>query len=139
MLQEFKKFIMRGNVLDLAVAVVIGAAFKTVIDSLVAHIIMPIIGIVGGKPTFDDYTVEVNDSIIRWGSFVTNVVSFLIIAAALFVVIKTFERLQQIRKAAADTEEAEPLSVSEELLAEIRDLLKAQGGPGATGTPPPTI
>ena len=129
MLQEFKKFILRGNVLDLAVAVVIGAAFKAVVDALVESIVMPIIGIVGGKPSFDAYTITINDSVIKWGTFVTAVVSFLIIAATLFVVIKSFERLQSLRKQAADTEEQnEPLTVGEELLAEIRDLLKAQGG-----------
>ncbi len=130
MLAEFKKFIMRGNVLDLAVAVVIGAAFKAVIDALVADIVMPIIGIIGGKPTFNEYTITINKSVILWGTFLTEVVSFLIIAAALFVTIKSFEKLQALRKSAADVvEEAEPLTVSEELLAEIRDLLKVQGGP----------
>jgi len=129
MLQEFKKFILRGNVLDLAIAVVIGTAFKAVIDALVNNIVMPIIGIVGGKPSFNAYTLTINDSIIKWGTFVTAVVSFLIIAAALFVMIKSFEKLQNLRKDAADTEETnDPLTVGEELLAEIRDLLKAQGG-----------
>lgn len=135
MLQEFKKFLLRGNVIDLAVAVVIGAAFKTVIDSLVANIVMPIVGIIGGEPSFDNYLITVNDSEIRWGSFVTAVVSFVIIAAALFVMIKSFEKLQNLRKSAADTEETnEPLTVAEELLAEIRDLLRNSG---STGTTPP--
>lgn len=136
MLEEFKKFILKGNVLDLAIAVVIGAAFKEVVDAFVKFIVMPIIGIVGGKPTFDEYYVTINDSQIRWGSFVTAVVSFLIIAAALFVMIKSFEKLQSLRADAAGTsdasEEPVPLTVSEELLAEIRDLLRTQGGP----TPP---
>lgn len=137
MLEEFKKFILKGNVLDLAVAVVIGAAFKTVIDGLVEFIIMPIVGIIGGEPSFNDYDVTINDSVIKWGSFVTVVVSFLIIAAALFVVIKSFEKLQSLRASAADTSDGDepvPLTVSEELLAEIRDLLRTQGG--ASGTPP---
>ena len=129
MLQEFKKFLLRGNVLDLAIAVIIGAAFKSVVDAFVSFIVMPIIGIIGGKPSFDEYTITVNDSVIKWGSFVTAVVSFLIIAATLYVVIKSFERLQTMRKSAADVEETnEPLTVGEELLAEIRDLLKASGG-----------
>lgn len=128
MLQEFKKFLLRGNVIDLAVAVVIGAAFKSVIDSLVANIIMPIVGIIGGKPSFDDYTITINDSVIRWGSFVTALVSFLVIAAALFVTIKSFEKLQSLRRSGAVEEEPEPLTVGEELLAEIRDLIRAQGG-----------
>ncbi len=130
MLDEFKKFILRGNVLDLAIAVVIGAAFKTVIDGFVQFIIMPIIGIIGGKPSFDDYTLTVNDSIIRWGSFLTVLVSFLIIAASLFVVIKSFEALQNRRKSGEESAEAEPepMTIGEELLTEIRDLLRAQGG-----------
>jgi large conductance mechanosensitive channel len=127
MLQDFKKFIMRGNVLDLAIAVVIGAAFKSVADGFVAFIVMPIIGIVGGKPSFDDYTLTINDSVILWGSFVTVVVSFVIIAAAMFVVVQTYEKLQARRKAGVEDAEPEPLTVGEELLAEIRDLLKARG------------
>lgn len=132
MLQEFKKFILRGNVIDLAVAVVIGVAFKAVIDSLVANIVMPIVGIIGGEPSFDEYTVTINNSIIRWGTFVTAVVSFVIIVAALFVTIKAFEKLQNLRGSGAAEEINDPLTVGEELLVEIRDLMKAQGG----ATPP---
>ncbi|MBA3280638.1 MAG: large conductance mechanosensitive channel protein MscL [Acidimicrobiia bacterium] len=128
MFREFKKFLLRGNILDLAVAVVIGVAFNTVIQSLVQNVVMPIIGIVGGKPSFDEYTITVNDSVIRWGTFVTAVVSFVIIAGALFVAIRAFEKLQTLRRSAADVDEAPvPLTVGEELLAEIRDLLRAQG------------
>jgi large conductance mechanosensitive channel len=131
MLADFKKFIMQGNVLDLAVAVVIGAAFKAVIDALVKFIIMPIIGIAGGKPTFDEYTATINKSVIKWGSFLTELLSFLIIAAALFVVVRSFEALQNRRKSAADVEtEADPLTVGEELLVEIRDLLKTNTANG---------
>jgi large conductance mechanosensitive channel len=122
MFEEFKKFIMRGNVLDLAVAVVIGAAFKSVADGFVNFIVMPIIGIVGGKPSFDQYTITANKSVILWGSFVTVVISFVIIAAAMFVVVKTFNALQARRRSGQE-EEAVPLTVSEELLTQIRDLL----------------
>ena len=132
MLQEFKKFILRGNVIDLAVAVVIGVAFKAVIDSLVANIVMPIVGIIGGKPSFDEYSVTINHSVILWGTFLTAVVSFVIIVAALFVTIKAFEKLQNLRKSGAVEEINDPLTVGEELLVEIRDLMKAQGG----NTPP---
>lgn len=124
MLQEFKKFLLRGNVLDLAVAVVIGAAFNAVVQAFVKDLIMPIIGIVGGKPTFDGYTITINHSIIRWGSFLTQVVSFVIIAASLFVVIRSFEALQARRKAGEEVVEPEPLTLGDELLTEIRDLLK---------------
>lgn len=84
---EFKDFIMRGNVVDLAVAVVIGVAFGLVINALVNDIIMPIIGILGGKPTFDQYYWTINHSQILVGSFLTAVVSFLIIAAAIFFLV----------------------------------------------------
>ena len=70
MLKDFKAFLLRGNVMELAIAVVIGVAFKAIIDSLVADIVMPIIGIVGGKPSFDEYTITINDSVIRWGASV---------------------------------------------------------------------
>lgn len=138
MLQDFKKFILRGNVIDLAVAVVIGAAFNAVIQSLVKNILMPIIGIVGGKPTFDDYFFTVNKSAIRWGSFVTDVVNFIIIAAAIFVAVKAFEKLQERRKEGAEEVADEPLTVEGELLTEIRDLLRGQrpaGTPTSPGTP----
>lgn len=135
MLDEFKKFILRGNVLDLAVAVVIGTAFNAVITAFVENVIMPIIGIIGGEPTFDAYVATVNGSEIRYGTFLTAVVSFLIIAASLFVIIKSFEKLQELRRSDAsvdgDEEETPSLTVGEELLAEIRDLLREDraGGP----------
>ena len=84
---EFKDFIMRGNVVDLAVAVVIGVAFGLVINALVNDIIMPIIGILGGKPNFDQYYWTINHSQILVGSFLAAVVSFLIIAAAIFFLV----------------------------------------------------
>ena len=129
MLEDFKKFIMRGNVLDLAVAVVIGVAFKAVIDAFVGGIVMPIIGIIGGKPSFDSYFITINHSQIRWGTFLTTLVGFFIIAASLFVMIRSFEALQARRRSGEDdATTAEPLTVGEELLTEIRDLLQARGG-----------
>ncbi len=138
MLQDFKKFILRGNVIDLAVAVIIGAAFNAVVQSMVKNILMPIIGIVGGKPTFDDYFFTVNKSAIRWGSFLTDVVNFLVISAAIFVAVKAFEKLQARRKEGEEEVADEPLTVEGELLTEIRDLLRGQTPPGAptsSGTP----
>jgi large conductance mechanosensitive channel len=134
--EDFKAFIMRGNVLDLAVAVIIGAAFKAVIDSLVNDVITPIIGAVVGKPNFNDLVVNLRGchlnakgasickGTVRYGSFLTQVTNFLIIAAAIFVMIKMFERLQAIRK--RDEEAAENPLASDEvsLLTEIRDLLR---------------
>lgn len=123
--QEFKAFIMRGNVLDLAVAVVIGAAFKTVVDSLVNDVITPFIGAVVGKPNFNSLTVKIGKGVVAYGRFLTNVVNFLIIAAAIFVMIKTFERLQNLRQRDAAAEVDTPAPSDETvLLTEIRDLLR---------------
>ena len=123
--QEFKAFIMRGNVLDLAVAVVIGAAFKTVIDSFVNDLITPFIGAVVGKPNFNNLTFKLGKGVVQYGSFLTNVVNFVIIAAAIFVMIKTFEKLQTLRQRDAAAEVDTPAPSDETvLLTEIRDLLR---------------
>lgn len=121
MIKEFKEFILKGNVLDLAVAVVIGAAFTAVVNALVTKILMPIVGIIFGKPTFDDaLIVTINDSQILFGSFVTAVINFLIIGLAMFVVVKVANKMMSLRKK-SELEEAEITEV--DLLAEIRDLL----------------
>jgi len=94
MLKEFRNFLMRGNVVDLAVAVVIGAAFGAVVTSLVNDIIMPIIGIFGGSPDFTANTFTINGSEFRWGAFVTALITFVIIAAVIFfVVVKPMNHL----------------------------------------------
>lgn len=87
MLRGFKDFILRGNVLDLAIAVVIGGAFGTVITALVKDILMPLVGAVAGKPDFSVYTVTVNGSPLLIGDFLNAVVSFLLIAAAVYVFV----------------------------------------------------
>lgn len=89
MFEGFKKFIMRGNVIDLAVAVVIGAAFTAVVNSLVEDIINPILAAIVGKPDFSDLTITVRDSTIMYGSFITAIINFLLVAAAIyFLVVK---------------------------------------------------
>ncbi len=124
MLNDFKKFIMKGNVLDLAVAVIIGVAFGAVVLSFTNDIIMPIVGAVFGKANFNDLTLKIGDGVIAYGSFLTVLLNFLIIAFVLFLIIRAFEKLQSMR--GTKEEEAEPLTVEGELLAEIRDILKAQ-------------
>jgi len=128
MIADFKKFLLRGNVLDLAVAVVIGAAFNAVVQSFVNNIILQFIGGVFGKASFREAMVVSGDNgkkvYLSIGSFLTDVVNFLIIAAAIFMVVKAFEKLQERRKVGAEPEAAEPLTVEGELLAEIRDLLR---------------
>ena len=128
MLDDFKRFLFRGNVLDLAVAVVIGAAFNAVVQSFVNNIILQFIGGVFGKPSFRDAMVVSTDHgtkvFLSIGSFLTDVVNFLIVAAAIFMVVKTFEKLQERRKAGEEPVANEPLTVEGELLTEIRDLLR---------------
>jgi len=121
--EDFRKFMMRGNVLDLAVAVVIGVAFNAVVNSLVNDVIMQVIAAIFGQPNFDALTFTVNDGVIYYGRFLTALVNFLIIAATLFVVIKAFEELQKRRRGAGE-DTAEDKSDEVVLLGEIRDLLR---------------
>jgi large conductance mechanosensitive channel len=125
MLKEFRNFILRGNAIDLAVAVVLGAAFGAVVNSLVQDIITPIISIIFGKPGFDDLTITINDAVIRYGAFLNTLLSLLTIGAAVFFfVVKPVNYLMERRKAG---EEPAPDAVPEDvvLLGEIRDLLQA--------------
>jgi large conductance mechanosensitive channel len=123
MIKEFKEFIAKGNVVDLAVAVILGAAFGLIVTAFTKGILMPLIGIVGGQASFDDYKITINGSDILWGSFVTATVNFLIVAFALFLIVKAMNRMQNLRK----KEEVEEDEITElQLLTEIRDLLVAQ-------------
>ena len=130
--KEFKEFVMRGNVIDLAVGVVIGAAFGTIVTSLVKDIIMPPIGILMGKVDFADkkYVLvpadaanKVAEVAIRYGSFITVVFQFIIVAFCIFLVVKGINSLKK-KEAAAPA--PDPVPTKEEvLLTEIRDLLAA--------------
>lgn len=122
MWNEFKKFAMRGNVIDLAIAVVLGAAFTAIVNSLVNDIFMPLLGIVIGGIDFSSLKVSVLGVDVLYGNFLQQVVSFFLIAIALFLIVKVINRLQQEKEA---EEKAAPLpSKEEQLLTEIRDLLK---------------
>ena len=124
MLSEFKKFLLRGNVVDLAVAVVIGAAFGAVVTALVADLITPLIAAVGGKPDFSNLSFRINGSKFSYGHFINAVISFVLIAAAIFfLVIKPLNALQARRRTG---EESEALSDEAVLLTEIRDELRTQ-------------
>ncbi len=124
MLKEFRDFLLRGNVVDLAVAVVIGAAFAALVNSLVADVLTPIIGAIVGKPDFSNLSFTINGSEFNYGNFLNALIAFLSVAAAVFFfVIKPMNTLNRMRGASSE-EEASEL----ELLAEIRDELRAQRG-----------
>jgi large conductance mechanosensitive channel len=131
-LSDFKKFILRGNVLDLAVAVVVGTAFNAVVLSFANDVIMGFVGAIFGKPNFSNLAVNLRGckmvagvsqckGTVAYGAFLTALLNFLIVALSVFVMIKTFEKLQNMR--AQQEPEPEPLTRSEELLTEIRDAL----------------
>ncbi|WP_297288836.1 large-conductance mechanosensitive channel protein MscL [uncultured Flavonifractor sp.] len=124
---EFRKFIARGNVMDLAVGVIIGGAFKTIVDSLTNDILMPFVGLFIGESTFAALTFQVGNATIAFGSFIQSVVNFLIMAFVIFLLVKAINRFHRKKEEAAETVPAEPaLSTQEQLLTEIRDLLKEQ-------------
>jgi large conductance mechanosensitive channel len=120
MIREFKEFVGRGNVMDLAVAVVIGAAFTAIVNSLVKDVIMPIVGILLGGVDFTALALTFGAATITYGNFIQAVVNFLVIAWVVFLVVKAMNRFQ---RAPAAPEEA-PGPTVEELLGQIRDLLK---------------
>ncbi|UOX99800.1 large conductance mechanosensitive channel protein MscL [Blastococcus sp. PRF04-17] len=136
MLKGFKDFLLRGNVVDLAVAVVIGTAFGSVVTSFVNSFLTPLIGLVGGGGEFGGELV-VNEQRFTWGAFLSSLIGFVLTAAVVyFVVVVPMRRLIERRASGAEPGPAAPNEV--ELLAEIRDLLRAQQGPtdrGPAGRP----
>jgi large conductance mechanosensitive channel len=125
MIKEFRDFVLRGNVIDLAIAVVLGAAFGAVVTSFVDDILMQIIAALGGQPDFSALKFNIGEGEFRYGEFITALISFLIIAAVIFFfVIKPINTLMARRKA-GEVPEAEAVPEDVALLAEIRDLLKA--------------
>ena len=127
--EEFKTFISKGNVIDLAVAVVIGNAFNAIVSSLVNDIIMPLVGLLIGGINFSDIKVTLGDANIMFGLFIQNVVNFLIVAFTIFVVVKAFNKLQEkAKRKEAKEEKKEEVKKADDivLLEEIRDLLKKQ-------------
>jgi large conductance mechanosensitive channel len=135
MLEEFKKFALRGNVVDLAIGVIIGVAFGNIVNALVADILMPVIGAITGGLDFSNYFVALSSkvtadslaeakkqgAVLAWGNFITIVINFIIIAWVLFLMVKLMNRLMQPEPA-----KAAALTKQEELLIEIRDLLKSE-------------
>jgi large conductance mechanosensitive channel len=140
MLEEFKKFALRGNVVDLAIGVIIGAAFGRIVDSIVGDLFMPIIGAVTGGLDFTNYFVPLSGdvtasaldearrqgAVVAWGSFVTVTINFLIVAWVLFLVVKGMNRMRRREDEKVDAAAAPEIPADVKLLAEIRDLLAAR-------------
>ncbi|MDF2724615.1 MAG: mechanosensitive ion channel protein MscL [Paenibacillus sp.] len=126
MWKEFKAFALKGNVLDLAVGVIIGAAFGKIISSLVNDVLMPILGLLLGGLNFSGLAFTFGDAVIKYGAFLQTVLDFFIVAISIFAIIKVLNKLKR-KEEAKPAKPAAP-SKEEELLAEIRDLLKQQQG-----------
>ncbi|WP_251318692.1 large-conductance mechanosensitive channel protein MscL [Flintibacter muris] len=124
-MEEFKQFIARGNVMDMAVGVIIGGAFSAITTSLINDIIMPFLGIFTGSISFADLSFTINGAVIAYGNFIQAVLNFLIMAFVVFCIIKTMNKFHR-KKEEAPAEAPAPAQPSpeEKLLAEIRDLLK---------------
>jgi len=139
MIEEFKKFALRGNVIDLAIGVIIGAAFSSIVNSLVGDVITPIIGAITGGLDFSNYFLPLSSkvtadtlveakkqgAVLGYGSFLTVTINFLIIAFILFLVIRGINRLTSKQKK-EEEDKPPPPTKTEELLTEIRDELKAR-------------
>lgn len=128
MLKEFRDFIAKGNVLDMAIGVVMATAFTTIVNSLVNDIIMPFVGLFLGSTDFTSITVQLGSAVLTVGNFIQAVITFLIISLVLFFVIKAVASLKsQFEKDGVEEDEEVALVDSQELLlTEIRDLLKEQ-------------
>ncbi|TNE53242.1 MAG: large-conductance mechanosensitive channel protein MscL [Bacteroidetes bacterium] len=121
-IKEFKDFAVKGNVMDLAIAVVIGGAFSAIVKALVDHIIMPLIGVLMGGKDFSGLTYQFGTATVKYGMFIQSVVNFMLIALTLFMVVKMMNKM---KKKEEEAPKAPPAPSNEEvLLGEIRDLLK---------------
>lgn len=126
MWKDFKEFAFKGNVLDLAVAVVIGAAFGKIVSSLVENIITPLVGLLLNGVKFTSLSFKYKDTEILYGNFIQSVFDFLVIAFSIFMFVRLISKFKRKEDAVAITEEAPPADSKEVLLEEIRDLLKKQ-------------
>ncbi|KFZ42625.1 large conductance mechanosensitive channel protein MscL [Anoxybacillus flavithermus] len=127
MWHEFKKFAVRGNVIDLAVGVIIGGAFGKIVSSLVNDIIMPLVGLVLGGIDFSSLSWKVGEAEVKYGAFIQTVVDFLVIAFSIFLFVKLLNNLsERIKKQEEKKETAPTITKEQQLLTEIRDLLKQQ-------------
>ena len=123
---EFKEFISRGNVMDLAVGVIIGGAFGKIVTSLVDNILMPLIGMIIGGHDFSSLSATVGTATIQYGLFIQNIIDFLIVAFSIFLIVKGINKLSNLKKKEEVAAEAPVKKEEVVLLEEIRDLLKKQ-------------
>ncbi|PHN04094.1 large-conductance mechanosensitive channel protein MscL [Flavilitoribacter nigricans] len=141
MWKEFKAFIMKGNVLELAVAVIIAGAFGAIVKSFTSDVIMPPIGLALGGVDFSDLAITLKDAVIgadgevvteavliKYGAFIQTVIDFLIIAFVIFMIVRTYNKLTEKKEAEEAAPAPPPGPTEKDLLAEIRDLLKQQNG-----------
>jgi large conductance mechanosensitive channel len=120
MLKEFRDFLLRGNIVELAIAFVMGVAFAAVVNSLVNNLVMPIIAMIIGKPNFNDLTFTINDAVFRYGAFITDVIAFIAIAAAVFFfIVKPMDAIMARRRTPAE-EISDEERRHQELLAALR-------------------
>ena len=127
-IKEFKEFAMKGNVMDMAVGVIIGGAFGKIVSSLVDDILMPLVGVITGNVDFTKLQFAFGEgdmsAVLKYGNFIQNVVDFLIVAFCIFLMLKGINKLNRKKEEPAPEPEAPAGPTQEELLAEIRDLLK---------------
>ena len=126
MIKEFKEFISKGNVMDMAVGIIIGGAFTKIVTALVEAILMPFIGIICGGKSVEDMSVMVGNAAIGYGAFLQAIIDFLLIAWVLFMIIKALNKAKAavVKEEEEAPAEPEPVPADIELLTEIRDLLK---------------
>ena len=124
LVKEFKEFALKGNVIDLAVAVVLGAAFGAVVTSLTESLIMPLVSIFTGKDGVENLSYAVGETVFPYGKFLQAIINFILIALVLFFIIRTMNRLARKKEVQADTPKEPEYTLSEKLLMEIRDGLK---------------
>ena len=127
MIKEFKEFIARGNVIDLAVGVIMGSAFGKIVSSLVDDVIMPLIGVILGGIDFTSLSIKVGEATITYGNFIQNTIDFLIISFCIFIMIKFINKITKAKSKEETKEKKEikkEIDVNTKLLEEIRDLLK---------------
>lgn len=123
-IEEFKAFALKGNVIDLAIAFVIGAAFNRIVSSLVDNIIMPLTGVLGGGVDFSDLAATVGEASVTYGVFIQSIVDFLIVALSIFVAVKVMRSLERKEEAKPEKEKVVEPSEEVKLLREIRDAVQ---------------